>query len=149
MMFFSKTLENIESFKQLHNDEILHSIYKYESSISVDESDLMAYIEHFKACEKLGLSFYFYYLDSDENDRKIIGFSNFAIKDMPESHVFDLTYFNDNEINKYFCKILSEDGYFIVSDNSIKKNSYEELAYTEIINRIRKEKDKPHLYIIE
>ena len=66
MMFFSKTLENIERFKQLYNDEILHSVYKYISSISVDESDLTAYIEHFKACEKLGLSFNFYYIDSEE-----------------------------------------------------------------------------------
>ena len=149
MMFFSKSLENIERFKQLYNDEILHSVYKYISSISVDESDLAAYIEHFKACEKLGLSFNFYYIDSDENNRKIIGFSDFAIKDMPESNVIDLTYFDDDDINKYFCKIFFEDGYFIVSNNSIKKASYEELTYKEIINRIRKEKDKPHLYILK
>ena len=149
MMFFSKTLENIERFKQLYNDEILHSVYKYISSISVDESDLTAYIEHFKACEKLGLSFNFYYIDSEENNRKIIGFSNFDIKDMPESNVIDLTYFNDDEINKYFCKMFFEDGYFIVSDNSIRKDSYEELTYAEIINRIKTEKDKPHLYILK
>ncbi len=149
MMFFSKTLENIERFKQLYNDEILHSVYKYVSSISVDESDLLAYMEHFKTCEKLGMSFYFYYIDSEENGRKIIGFSDFAIKDMPESNVIDLTYFDDDEINKYFCKILLKDGYFIVSDNSIRKGSYEELIYTEIINRIKKDKDKPHLYILK
>ena len=68
---------------------------------------------------------------------------------MPESNVIDLTYFNDDEINKYFCKMFFEDGYFIVSDNSIRKDSYEELTYAEIINRIKTEKDKPHLYILK
>ena len=149
MMFFSKTPENIERFRELYNDEILHSIYKYLTSISVAESDLSAYIEHFKACEKLGLSYTFYYIDSDENNRRIIGFSDFAIKDMPESHVIDLTYFDADDINKYFSKIFREDGYFIISDNSIRKDSYEELTYKEIINRVRKDKDNSHLYILK
>lgn len=149
MMFFSKTLENIERFKQLYNDEILHSIYKYVSSVSVDERDIDAYINYFRSCEKLGLSFNFYFIDSEENGRRIIGFSDFAIKDMPESNVIDLTYFDDDEINKYFCKILLKDGYFIVSDNSIRKGSYEELSYEEILYRIKNEKEKSHLYILK
>ena len=149
MMFFSKTIENIERFKQLYNDEVLHSIYKYVSSVSVDESDLESYMKYFKACEKLGLSFNFYHIDSDESGRRIIGFSDFAIKDMPESHIIDLTYFDDDEINKYFCKIFHKDGYFIVSDNSIRTGSYEELSYEEILYRIKNEKEKTQLYILK
>ena len=68
---------------------------------------------------------------------------------MSESNVIDLTFFDDDDINKYFCKIFFEDGYFIVSDNSIQKDSYEELSYTEILNRIKTKKDKPHLHILK
>ena len=132
MKFKDKNLQNIEYFKLLYNDETFRYMYKYLSTISVDDSDVENYMQYFKRCEELGLSFCLYYMDSYENSREMVVFSNFEVKEMSESDLIDLTCLGDNRINKYFCKIFRQDGYFIVSDNTVGDYSMEDVAYKDI-----------------
>ncbi len=146
MMFQSKKLENIEYFKLHYDDETLHSAYKYFSTISVGESDAEKYINYLKQCEQYGFSFYLYYVDSYKDTRKLIGFSNFEIKEFSDSHSIDLTAFDDEDISRYFCKIFREEGYFIVSDNALKLDSLEEKIFMDLKYKIDR---KLHLLFIE
>lgn len=135
MKFKEKEIDNIEFFKMLYNDEAFRYMYKYLSTISVDESDVENYMLYFKQCEEFGLSFYIYYMDSERDSLEMVVFSNFEIKEMPESDLIDLSYFDDEWINRYFCKIFREDGYFIVSDHTLKCGSLEEVALKNISNK--------------
>ena len=123
MKFKEKEIDNIEFFKMLYNDETFQHIYKYFTTISVDESDVDNYMLNFKQCEEFGLSFYIYYMDSRRDSLEMVVFSNYEIKEMPESDLIDLTYFDDDWVNRYFCKIFRKDGYFIISDHTLKNNS--------------------------
>ena len=151
MIFREKELHNIEFFKMLYNDETFRYMYKYISTISVDESDVQNYMTYLKLCEEFGLSFYIYYMDTVRDSLEMVVFSNFQIKEMPESDLIDLTYFDSEWINRYFCKIFRDDGYFIVSDNKVKDNSVEGIAYKDVIERIRnKDENKVvHLRLLE
>ena len=148
MMYYSKKLEHIEYFKLHYYDDALRSAYKYFSTISVDESDVQSYIDYFRSCEKFGLSFYLYYVDLYKDTREIIGFSNFEIKEMPESHMIDLTVFDEEEIDEYFYKIFREDGYFIVSDNSLRMNTFEDTIFSELKVELSNNR-KLHLLMFE
>lgn len=136
MKFKEKDLQNIEYFKFLYNDETFRYMYKYLSTISVDDSDVENYMQYFKRCEEFGLSFCLYYMDSLEDSREMVVFSNFEVKEMPESDLIDLTYLGDKWINRYFCKIFREDGYFIFSDNTVYDNSMEDIAYKDICKKV-------------
>jgi hypothetical protein len=144
MTLYNKSLQNIEFFKILYNDDILRIKYKYITSISVSEYDIEKYRNYLKDCERLGFSYYLYLL----RDR-IIGFSDFALREMSDSDVIDLSSFSCDEINRTFCNIFNEDGYFIVSDNSINANSYEEKLYRKIRDTLKISEDKPMLRLLK
>lgn len=146
MMFHSKKTTNIEYFKLHYYDETLHSAYKYFSTISIGEADAEKYINYLKQCEQLGFSFYLYYVDSYKDTRELIGFSNFEIKEFSDSHSIDLTAFDYEDISRYFSKIFKEEGYFIVSDNTLKPDSFEERIFTDLIYNLDK---KLHLLLLE
>ena len=118
--------------------------YKYITSISVSEDDIEKYRNYLKDCERMGFSYYLYLL----RDR-IIGFSDFAFREMSDSDVIDLSSFSCNEINKIICNIFKEEGYFVVSDNSVNANSYEEKVYRKIGDRVKVSEDKPILRLLK
>ena len=149
MMFESKKIENIEYFKMHYNDESLHIAYKYLSTINLGEEDVKKYMDYLRECEKLGFSFYLYYMDTYEESRELVGFSNFEIKEFSDSHLIDLTAFDDDHINSYFCKIFREEGYFIVSDNTLRKDTYEEKIFTNITKEVLSGERKPHLLLLD
>ena len=149
MKFKEKDIDNIEFFKMLYNDETFRSMYKYFSTISVDESDVQNYITYLKRCEEFGLSFYIYYMDSDRDSLEMVVFSNFEIKEMPESDLIDLTFFDTEWINRYFCKIFREDGYFIVSDHTLKNNSLDGIVFKDISDKKAKRDISQHLRLLK
>lgn len=132
MKLKDKSVENIQFFKMLYNNDTLRMKYKHITSMLIDESAVEEYLSYLRECEALGFSYYLYVM----NDR-IVGFSDFALKETEENDIIDLACFTDEEINKLFCNILKEEGYFIVSDNAITENSYEEKIYTEIERNIK------------
>ena len=144
MTLYNKSIQNIEFFKMLYNDGILRMKYKYITSISVSEDDIEKYRNYLKDCERMGFSYYLYLL----RDR-IIGFSDFAFREMSDSDVIDLSSFSCDEINNIFCNIFREDGYFFVSDNSINANTYEEKVYKNIGDRLKISEDKPRLRLLK
>ena len=123
-----KIVENIQFFKMLYNDDTLRMKYKYFSSMIIEEAAVEKYLLYLKECEKLGFSYFLYWF----NDR-LVGFSDFALKETEENDIIDLTSFADEEINKLFCNVLKEEGCFIVSNNSIIEGSYEHMLYLEIM----------------
>ena len=123
-----KSVENIQFFKMLYNDDTLRMKYKYFSSVIIEDTAVEKYLLYLKECEKLGFS-YFLFLFND----RLVGFSDFALKETDENDIIDLTCFTDEEINKLFCNILKEEGYYIVSTNSIVEGSYEHTLYSEIM----------------
>ena len=144
MTLYNKSLQNIEFFKILYNDDVLRMKYKYITSISVSEEDIEKYRNYLTDCERIGFSYYLYLM----NDR-LIGFSDFALREMADSDVVDLSGFTSDEINNIFCKIFREDGYFWVSDNSINANTYEEKVYKNIGDRLKISEDKPRLRLLK
>lgn len=144
MTLYNKSLQNIEFFKMLYNDDVLRMKYKYITSISVPEEDVEKYRNYLKDCERMGFSYYLYLL----RDR-IIGFSDFALREMADSDMIDLSGFDCDEVNKIFCNIFKEDGYFLVSDNSVNANSYEEKVYIKIGDRLKISEDKPILRLLK
>ena len=128
----------------LYNDEMMRLKYKYITSVSVSEDDAEEYRSYLKSCESLGFSYYLYFF----NDR-IVGFSDFKLKELQESDVIDLSKFDSDEIYRIFCKIFKEDGYFLVSDNSIKADTYEERLYKDIANKTKLAESKPKLRLIK
>ena len=144
MTLYNKSIQNIEFFKMLYNDDILRMKYKYITSISVSEDDIEKYRNYLKDCERMGFSYYLYLL----RDR-MIGFLDFALREMSDSDIIDLSSFSCDEINKIFCNIFKEDGYFLVSDNSINANSYEEKVYRKICDRLNTSEDKPTLRLLK
>lgn len=149
MMFEGKKIENIEYFKLHYNDEALQSAYKYLTTISVTEEDIQKYVSYLRECEKFGLSFYLYYIDSYKDSRELVGFSNFEIKEFPDSHSIDLSAFDEEHINKYFCRNFREEGYFIISDNSLKVDSFEEKIFLGLKSEILNGERKPHLLLLD
>ena len=144
MTIYNKSPQNVEFFKVLYNDDVLRMKYKYITSISVSQEDIEKYHCYLKDCERIGLSYCFYLL----NDR-IIGFSNFALKEMSNSDLIDLSGFSCDEINIMLCNILKNDGCFLISNNSICEDSYEEKVYSEIGDRLDKSYDKPILRLVK
>ena len=144
MTIYDKSPQNVEFFKVLYNDDVLRMKYKYITSISVSREDIEKYRCYLKDCEKIGLSYCFYLL----NDR-LVGFSNFALNEMSDSDLIDLSDFSCDEINRMLCNILKNDGYFLISDNSIYVDSYEEKLYREIGDRFNVFYDKPILRLVK
>lgn len=137
MMYFAYNEKNEEFFKKIYDDEILRQMFKYITSIVLIEDEISAFVEQLKAYENVGLSFYFYYMDSleKEDERRICGFSNFALTETEEGSFIDISHIGDEDMHKYFNKIFQDDGYFIVSDNFLRKESYEEQVFKKIPER--------------
>ena len=136
-MSIGKNIVNIQFFKMLYNDDTLRMKYKYITSMMMAEDTTEEYFSYLRDCEKLGFSYILYCM----NDRLVV-FSDFALKEIEKNDIIDLNCFTCEEINKLFCSIFNIDGYFIISDNSIAKDSYEEKIYFEIIRNIKTPKLK-------
>ncbi len=137
MMYFAYNEKNEEFFKTMYDDEILRQMFKYITSMILVEDEVPAFMEQLKRCEKLGFSFYFYYMDTleKEDERRMCGFSNFALRETSEGSFIDISHIGDEYIRKYFNKIFQEDGYFIASDNFLRKESYEENVFEKVTER--------------
>ncbi len=130
MLFFSKNEKNIAHFKALYHDEVLHQMYRYISYIFLGEDEVEEFIEGLKQYEKVGLSFYFYYIDTAEPlaEKRICGFSDFATYKISGDHFLDLSDFDSEDMPRVFTKLFQQEGCFVVSNNSLKKNAYKEYA---------------------
>lgn len=115
-------------------------MFKYITSAILLEDEVPDFIEQLKRFEKLGLSFYFYYMNTleNENERKLCGFSNFAIRETTEGSFMDISDIGDKDIHYYFNRVFENDGYFIVSDNFLKKDSFEEFLFKSISEKKEK-----------
>ena len=137
MMFLTNNERNEILFRMMYDDEILHQMYKYVTSLILLESEVTDFIKQLKKYEEVGLCFYLYYMDSleREDERKVCGFSNFALRETPEGSFYDISHIGDESMHKYFNKIFQEDGYFIASDNFLKKDSQEEEIFNSLPER--------------
>ncbi len=153
MTYFSKSQKNISFFKLLYDDEILHQMYRYVTSIVLVEDEVPAFINRLKTLENVGLSFYLYYMDmlEKEDERRVCGFADFDIArqtegsdiGIEESSFIDISDFNPKEMHNIFVKLFQQDGYFIVSDNLLSKDDFEKDVYNTL-----PERDKPDLKLI-
>ena len=135
MMFFAKEPHNIEQFKNMYNDEIWRALYKYIYYIRLDEDEVKDFFSCLKKFEDVGLSYFFYMMDTDEYRREMVGFTNFALEHSEENILLDLTILDNTDINGCFRQIFQEEGYFLVSDNMFKRGSQEEFEYEKVINK--------------
>ena len=152
-MFFAKEPHNTEQFKNMYNDEIWKALYKYIYYIRVDEDKIKDLFGCLKKFEDVGLSYFFYMMDTDEYRRDMVGFTNFALDYSQENILLDLTLLDDKDINGCFRQIFQEEGYFLVSDNMFKKDNFEEIEYENVIRKTPKstnktKNEKPFLKLI-
>ena len=152
MMFFAKDSQNIEQFKAMYTDEFWRALYKYIYYIRLEEDEISGYFEHFKNCEQLGFSYFFYVMDEDEYRREMVGFTNFALESTDKDSYIDLTVLEEKSIKKCFSQIFLQEGYFMVSNNLFKKGSQEEIEYEKTIKseseKIYESTDKPFLRLL-
>lgn len=145
MMFFANNKHNIKQFKNMHNNEVWKDAYRYIYYIRLENDEISDYFEHFKKCEQIGFSYFFYIMDTHEYLREMVGFTNFALEPIEKGTYIDLSRLGDNIINIYFNKIFQEEGYFVVSDNTFKKGSQEEIEYEKVINKVKHNKTEVKL----
>lgn len=134
MRYIEYSERNEAMFKAMYDDEVLHQMYKYITSAILHESEVSEFIEQLKKFENVGLSFYFYYMDTleREDERKLCGFSNFALRETLEGSFIDVSDIGDADMRKYFIRLFNQDGYFMASDNFFNKASREEKVYDSL-----------------
>ena len=145
MMFFAREPHNVEQFKNMYNDETWRSMYKYIYYIRLEEKEIKDCFDCLKKYEKVGLSYFFYMMDTDEYRREMVGFTNFALDYAEDKILLDLSILDEKSINGCFSQIFKEEGYFLVSDNMFKKGSFEEIEYENTIIKTVKDENKTQM----